>query len=426
LASVVIVSMVVIQICVSAFFHALRPDDRFLDTRPHLGTLIRLVVDRPTGVERRRMVETLARTFPEEAIELVDRPPAGALAPPDRHDPMTDDLDRAAPFGVRLLRSEGPDSPTERLAIGLGSSEWLLVSTPRRPPPPPIGPFLASAVFGVVLTALLGLWAVRAIVRPLRTLAEAARDFDIAAEPKPLADSGPDEVRVALRAFDAMRHRIRTLVEDRTGMLAAMGHDLRTPITRLRLRSEFIGDEDLRDNVLRDLELMTGMVEGALSYLRDDRHEEAPERVDLVTLVQTITDQWNDLGHDVAYDGPDHLAFRVRPTSLGRAVANLVDNGAKYGERVMVRLRATADAGVVIEVEDDGPGIPEEMREAVLRPFVRGDPSRNLNDAPGFGLGLAIARAVVEGHGGRMVLDAAPTRGTLVRIELPAETAKTG
>jgi signal transduction histidine kinase len=425
LASVVIVSVIVIQIGVSVLFHFLRPDFRPPEAQAHIGTLVRLVLDRPPGAERRAMVEEIARTFPSAGIRLVDRPPEGGRPmgfDPDDRDRMIDDLRRLAPIGLLTFPAADLVSASgeaeDMLALGLGASEWLLLTATRRPSPPLIGPVAASVVFALFLTALLGLWAVGALVRPLRALAEAARDFDIEHDPKPLVDAGPDEVRVAIEAFDAMRNRIRVLVDDRTRMLAAMGHDLRTPITRLRLRTEFIGNADLRREVLHDLELMTGMIEGALTYLREGRHDEPPERVDLVALVETLADQWTDLGHSVAFTGPEHLVVRVRGQSLTRALTNLVDNAVKYGTRVSLRLAETAD-GVAIEVEDDGPGIPEAEREAMQRPFVRGDAARNLDADTGFGLGLAIARAVAEVHGGRLTLASAEPHGTIARIDLP-------
>ncbi len=421
LASVVIVSVIVIQIAVSVLFHFLKPEFRPPEEQAHIGTLVRLILERSPGEDRRVAVEAIARTFPSAGIGLVDRPPEGGrpldVGPGDR-DRMVEDLRRLVPGNLIAVPPDGAEGREERLAIGLGASEWLLFTAPRRPPPPMIGPATASLIFAVFLTVLLGVWAVGALTRPLRALAEAARDFDIEREPKPLAGAGPDEVRVALAAFDAMRNRIRALVEDRTRMLAAMGHDLRTPITRLRLRTEFIGNDDLRREMLSDLELMTGMIEGALNFLREGRYDEPPELVDLVALVETLADQWTDLGHTVAFEGPEHLVVRLQGQAVTRALTNLVDNAVKYGTSVRLRVAETP-TGVAIEVEDDGPGIPEAEREAMQQPFVRGDAARRLDGSTGFGLGLAIARAVAEIHGGRLSILAAEPHGTIARIDLP-------
>ncbi|TBW36580.1 HAMP domain-containing protein [Siculibacillus lacustris] len=425
LAVVVVVSVVIIQVAVSAMFHFLGEPTYDPVVNPHLGTLVRMVIARPAGEDRGRFVAEIDRTFPSLQIHLDDHPPTAvknAPPPPAGHGRgrMIDDLSSLAPAG--LVQSGTDDESVERgeiLALGLSPTEWLVLTAAARPPQPLIGPAVASTVFAVICSSLLGLWAMRALVGPLRALATAAREFDIEAEPLPLPDRGPDEVRVAVRAFDAMRGRIRVLVEERTRMLAAMGHDLRTPITRLRLRSEFIPNDDLRREVLHDLELMTGMIEGALTYLREGRHDEAPELVDLVALVQTLADQWADLGHAIDFTGPDHLKRRVRSRALTRALANLVDNAAKYGSEVHLRLIERPDGAVRIEVEDDGPGIPEAEREAMLRPFVRGDAARNMDDTDGFGLGLAIARAAVEAHGGTLTLLAAVPHGALARVDLP-------
>ncbi len=281
-------------------------------------------------------------------------------------------------------------------------------------------------IFAGMASLLLGLWAARGLVGPLRALAAAAREFDIDGETKPLPRRGPEEIRVAAAAFEAMRRRIRSLVDDRTRMLAAMGHDLRTPITRLRLRSEFVTDEKLRADILCDLAGMTEMIEGALTYLSEGRHAEPLGLVDLSAMIQTICDPWVDLDRQIEYQGPDHMVRRVRPMAMGRALSNLVDNALKYGRRCIVRLSEDAAGGVVIEVEDDGPGIPEADHEAMLRPFVRGDAARNMDDHRGFGLGLAIVKAVIDGHGGRLVLSAAVPHGLIARVELPASKVEAG
>lgn len=310
--------------------------------------------------------------------------------------------------------------PEDRIAVAL-DDEWLIFD-PHIPGPPPglvATPLVAGIVFAAFSSVLLAIWAAHGLVRPLRALSRAAREFDIAGEQAPLPDSGPEEVRVASRAFDAMRRRILALVEDRTRMLAAMGHDLRTPITRLRLRAEFVADEDLRREFLRDLDTMNEMIGGALIYLREGRHAEEPVLVDLASLVATVCDGAIDLGHDVTYDGPTHLVAHLRPQAMTRAVTNLVDNAVKYGSKVQVTL-SSRPGGVSIVVVDDGPGIDEADRERMLRPFVRGDEARNLDVAAGFGLGLAIVRAVVEGHRGTLSLDTAPAGGLQVRIDLPA------
>lgn len=430
LAAVVILAVVLIQLVVIASFHFLHEPTGQRDF-VHVGTLVQLLAAEHRGEDRAHMVAEVARIFPELRPRLVSEPPAGMVRMDEAH--------AEGPFGglhrhvrgdlvIGVVGGSAPPPPPpwfsarplpREIAVGMPDGEWLLLDEPPPPPPPPVGPFTASLIFGAVSVVLLGLWAARTLVRPLRSLAVAARDFDIESEPHPLVDAGPEEVRVASRAFDAMRERIRVLVEDRTGMLAAMGHDLRTPITRLRLRSEFVADDALRTEFLRDLGLMNDMIEGALTYLREGRHHEKPGLVDLAALLATICDQFEDMGHRVVYQGPDHLVRRLRPQALGRAFTNLVDNATKFGSETTVRLIARTEGACRIEVEDDGPGIPPEDREAMLRPFARGDAARNLDNPTGFGLGLAIVRAVVEGHRGRLTLETGAAGGLRVVVELP-------
>src|SRR5262249_8738973 len=172
----------------------------------------------------------------------------------------------------------------------------------------------------------------------------------------------------AARAFNQMRDRIKDLIEDRVRMLAAVGHDLRTPITRLRLRSEFVEDEALRGRMLSDLDQMKAMVEAGLVYLRDRPSPESLTKIDLATSLQTIADQFADLGHDVRYAGPDHGAILARPDALHRAIANLVDNAVRYGGKAFIRL-VVAPSAVTITIEDDGPGIPEVDPATMLAPL---------------------------------------------------------
>ena len=169
-----------------------------------------------------------------------------------------------------------------------------------------------------------------------------------------------------------MRERITALIDDRTKMLAAISHDLRTPITRMRLRSEFIEDDAHRGRMLNDLDQMRSMLESVLSFLRNDRKLEAMTLVDVASTLQLITDQFADMGHKIAYDGPEHAMAMVRPDDLHRSITNLAENAVSFGAEVTVRLRVSPDC-MTIEVEDDGPGISDERKAVMLEPFVRGD-----------------------------------------------------
>jgi signal transduction histidine kinase len=438
-AAVVVASVVLIHLAITAQLWLLesRVEVQRREFVP-AWHFVRVVTSARQGDERERMIAGLSRAYPSIDLTLSRSPPSGAtmtLDPAEHRPPLPLYVEIDSNLVVKELTSEtnGFASPAtaagptgsfvgvgaHRFAVGLPDGDWI--SFTDRPPPRPqvlFGPWGTTVIFVALSSILLGLWAVRGLVGPLKAFAAAAREFDIEGEPAPLPRHGPEEVRVAASAFEAMRLRIRGLVEDRTRMLAAMGHDLRTPLTRLRLRSEFVGDDAIKAEIQRDLAAMNGMIEGALTYLTEGRHREAIGLVDLSATLQTICDGWNDLGRDVTFEGPDHLVRRVRPIAIERAFANLVDNALKFGNRCTIRLEALKGA-VVVEVEDDGPGIAEADREGMLRPFVRGDVARNMDEARGFGLGLAVVKAVVDGHDGRLDLESATPHGLLVRITLP-------
>jgi signal transduction histidine kinase len=201
-------------------------------------------------------------------------------------------------------------------------------------------------------------------------------------------------------------------------MLAAISHDLRTPITRMRLRVEFIEDETHRQRMLRDLDQMRSLLEQVLSFLRNDRRLESMTLADVASTLQLITDQFTDMGHRVAYDGPAHAMATVRPDDLHRSVTNLIENAVRFGAETTIRLRVEAD-DITIDIEDDGPGISDARKANVLEPFVRGDDARNMDEAEGFGLGLSIANAIVLAHGGVLSLHDRKPCGLVVRIRLP-------
>jgi signal transduction histidine kinase len=304
------------------------------------------------------------------------------------------------------------------LAIRMPDGGVLTAQLPAHGEPPRLaGPLSFTLMFVVVSVTLLALWATRALRTPLSGFAKAAEGFSLDGDVAALPERGPEEIRAVAKAFNRMRDRIKKLVDDRTRLLAAMGHDLRTPITRLRLRSEFIGDEELRRQMLRDLDQMKAMTDGVLSFLRDGQTREAVTAIDIASVLQTVCDQYTDMGYAVFYEGPAHLTLAARPDDLQRAVANLVDNAVRHGASTVLRLAATAETAM-IEVEDDGPGIPDERKDAMLEAFVRGEEARTMDDRSGFGLGLSIARTIAEAHGGTLTLHGRTPHGLIARITL--------
>ncbi|AWI90485.1 ATP-binding protein [Methylorubrum aminovorans] len=417
-----------------------RPDERPGVAATRLSVVARLLDTAEPG-ERDGILRAAARSLPTLRIAPWDGavPPAGQGDEEDeigRHpliERLRDGFGRALP--VTDLSPGHDRGRTGLLQIGIttpAGARLQAVLPDDFPRPPAQGLIIFTFVsLGVSLT-LLSFWATRALTAPLAGLAAAAEAFGTAEEPPPLPQRGPEEVLALARALDRMRTRLLRLLDDRTQMLAAISHDLRTPITRLRLRAEFIEDERAREMTLRDLDQMNGLVESALSYVRDGQGapgEGQTTLIDLASVVQTVCDGFSDVGAAVSLERTRHVLVRGRPDDLQRAITNLVDNAVKYGggARLVMGPAGSGDhPGVAVEVIDDGPGIPDAERSAMLQPFVRGDRARNLDAASGFGLGLSIVVAIVEGHGGQLTLENRPGGGFCARIELPLAAGRTG
>ena len=278
---------------------------------------------------------------------------------------------------------------------------------------------IGAVAIVVCMVLFLSLYALRSITAPLSSIASAARSFgQSTGDGEALSAEGPREISQVAEALNDMRRRVRSLVNERTQMLLAISHDLRTPLTRLRLRSERLADPKLRDNMLRDIAAINEMLGETLAYLREGGTLEPPQLIELPSLLQTICAQFTDIGHTVSYSGPDRLAFACRVNAVTRAIANLVDNGTKHGGVVTVALESVHDGTVRIEVSDDGPGIAADLREKVFEPFFKGDSARNAAGRGGFGLGLSIAREIIRRHGGDIQLVDRLPNGLIVRLTL--------
>ncbi len=313
----------------------------------------------------------------------------------------------------------GADDPHLALiSIRLPDQSWINVSlvawTPR----------VADSHGTLLSTTLMALGAlivsillVRWLTRPLTTFAAAAQSLYRGKTAVMVAEDGPREVRALAVAFNDMQRRIGRLIDDRTHALAAVSHDLKTPITRLRFRAEEVEDAAARDSIAADLDEMERMLDQTLAYLRGDRADEEIKPVDVVAILETITDDAADRGKPVSLAGAEHATVLGRRLALKRAFGNLIDNAIKYGGRANITVEETP-ASCVVTIRDGGPGIPVADRERARAPFVRLEPSRN-QETGGFGLGLTIAEAIVAGHGGRLELGDAPGGGLAVRVELP-------
>jgi signal transduction histidine kinase len=223
-------------------------------------------------------------------------------------------------------------------------------------------------------------------------------------------------VRAAAHAFNLMRERLRRFFSDRDQLVAAISHDLRTPVTRLRLRAEFIEDAELKSRMLADLNEIETMTSSVLAFASDSARPEARESLDLVSLLESLCDDVPGVTLSIPAD-ITRFAYLAQPVGLRRCVANIIDNAVKYGQRARVSLRIEP-AAVHIVVDDDGPGIPPDSVEMVFQPFRRLDDSRN-RDTGGTGLGLTIARTVARAHGGEVTLANRPEGGLRAEIVLP-------
>jgi len=269
----------------------------------------------------------------------------------------------------------------------------------------------------LVTVALLAALAVRALTRPLAVLADAAGELGRDIRRPPLAETGPLEVRRAARAFNTMQDRLIRYIEDRDRILAAVSHDLKTPITRLRLRTELLDESPLREKFQADLDDMQRMAQTSLDFLRGGEDGEPIAALDLNALLESLQEDAEDAGREVRITGAARQSLPCRPLALKRCLTNLVDNALKYGQRAEIAV-ADGPARLKLIVRDHGPGIPAMELEKVFEPFYRLEGSRS-RDTGGSGLGLGIARNIARAHGGELTLRNHPQGGLEAVLELP-------
>jgi signal transduction histidine kinase len=389
-------------------------------------------IDAAEVSERAAVVSALGKAAPWLKFSLAERPPEGILQGEDG------DLGGfeatlwpgAKPFAFVAAADRKPID----LGVALRKGGYVLATTTpsfwsrhgaiwaaRREP----GSFFLhlverSALFFLLCATILTIWISNTVVSPLvRLVHEAERFPDESCKRQLLPEAGSTEVRELARALNRMQGRIKAMIEARSHALAAISHDLRTIITRIRLRSEFITDEALKSKMLHDADLMDSMLYKNLQHLRDANRQ--PERglIDLDSVLQTVCDQYADLGHDVVYRGGEHQIISGSITEIQRIFSNLVENAVAHAGRVVVCLDQPCPNIIHVDVEDDGPGIAAHVKNRVLEPFVRGEPARNMNQKVGFGLGLSIVRSLVEDLGGNLELRDREPNGLIARVSLP-------
>ena len=285
-----------------------------------------------------------------------------------------------------------------------------------RPPAPwPVEMFVAAVV--AILVASLGAALVaRRVVRPLSELTTAAAAVAVGSGTPHVNEQGPVDVRNAAIAFNAMAEKVTRTLESQRHLLSAVGHDLRTPLTAMRINLEFVEDDELRDGLMRNLEELQVLTEQVLAAAKGAGGER-PRQVDLSALVESLCTDLDELGEPVSWINHSPAPISCRPNEIKRAVRNLVENAVAYGRKAEVRISDTSD-GYEVLVEDEGPGIPESDRQRVFEPFVRLESSRNVATG-GTGLGLTLVKAIAEGHGGAVRLENRPGGGLRARMHLP-------
>jgi len=395
-------------------------DDEARRLAEHLVIGRRLLEERPAG-ERADMAAELTteryalRWSPKPVPKPTSAPELTAMrAQVTAWEPSLKDTD----LRMRLVSPGRSSVVTGDLRLDDGTRLAFRTREPVTDPALAFSRILQALVPAVALMVLGGML-IRRTLLPLRRLSEAADTVGeggrTAAPAVP--EDGPGEVRRVVVAFNRMQARIARLITDRTQALAAVGHDLRTPLARLRLRTDGIEDEEVRAAVSADIAEMDAMVASLLDFLGGDSDPEKPVRVDLAVLCATLVDDATDREREAEYVGPDHCERVLRPIGMKRALANLVENALHYGETLTVTLIESGE-GVTIRVEDDGPGIPEDKLASAIQPFVRLDPARH-RDTKGFGLGLAIVARAAAAEGGRLQLSNRVEGGLRAEIVLP-------
>jgi len=350
------------------------------------------------------------------------------------------------PTAVALREVQGVDLPAERMKPGMAHRPWMapgaamhfgsqpgfsfvaqvrlndgaLVTFDSRQPAQTAGwPYRLLLSLAVLLTAVVAvsLIAVRWTTRPLKALADAADELGRNIERAPMPEKGPAEVTRAARAFNRMQERLASYIRERTATLAAMSHDLKTPVNRLRLRAELLDDSEAKQKISQDLHEMESMIHATLDFMRAGQNTEKERPVDMTALLESLQADAQITGAQIAIEGSAAKPYIGRPQALKRCLGNLLDNAVKYGNSAVMLVDDAADR-LTIRIRDRGPGIPETELERVFEPFYRLEGSRS-RDTGGTGLGLSIARQIAQVHGGTLTLHNLKGGGSEAVLTLP-------
>lgn len=438
----ILVSITMFQTIVIIMFHVLDVEGRkhIVDESDFVAGVI-LALDVAPISERAGLLAGLSHAAPYANISIQDASPKSA----EGGDRLF--INEVKRINAHLWRDAGAfvtsaamDGAPGVLAVPLRKGGHALISIAQHQKPPRsvwrwlwqpesdlpfiLTPWARAALFFFISTAVLVIWASNGIVAPLVKLARHAEQFPNQGDAEArLAEQGPHEVRELTRSINRMQSRIRSMIAARARVLAAVSHDLRTIITRLKLRTEFIPDPALQMKMVQDIDLMDAMLYKNLQYLRAESDKSDRSLIDIDSVLQTVSDQFCDLGHDVRYSGGRHQMIVGSLTEMQRVFTNLVENAAHHAASVEISVSELPSDRLQIDVADDGPGIPAEDKASAFEPFVRGQPARTIGKHSGFGLGLSIVRSLVENHGGTVqLLDRRP-HGLVARVILPRGAA---
>ena len=447
LTILVLVAIVLFHVTLTIVFRLLNAEPKLPLAGPvELTTSYLLAIDLAPVSERQNILSDFAHVTPWVTLTVQDeRPDAGR---PNEQTPELDIL-RAHlwPQANVYLASTPSKSNSKPVVIALRKGGYALMSAsqplppgmlampplpngsppgkapfgglPKGPPPGSLMLIGPTLFFFLLCAAILTIWTSNAVVSPLvKLVGQAERLPSELNEQELIVEEGPQEVRELTRALNRMQIRIYSMIAARAQVLAAVSHDLRTIITRMRLRAEFIDDEMLRTKMLQDVELMDSMLYKNLQHLRQARKTPEQSLIDLDSVLQTVSDQFVDLGHDVTYRGGEHQMIRGSLTDLQRVFNNLIENAVTYAGKVVVAVEEPSADVVQIDVMDEGSGISTQDKARVVEPFVRGQPARNMNEHGGFGLGLSIVRTLVEEVGGTLQLLDREPHGLIARVIL--------
>jgi signal transduction histidine kinase len=343
------------------------------------------------------------RSSPLEQVKVA--PVQGTVKP---------DITLLSPKGPGKLSNKPPSVCDVQLQLTDGTKYVVRTITPITKPLPP---WYVHALILLIILVCGALFVARAVTQPLSRLVQAADSLGQGLKHPPLPEKGPPELRRAAHAFNTMQDRLRRYLDGRTRILAAMSHDLKTPITRLRLRAEAVTDPQIHAKFVADLDDMQRMVQSSLDMLQGIESDEQFQLVDLNALVATLAEDFAELGFPVEVTGRAHAPLSVRAQGLRRALVNLLQNAQQHASFVSLNVEDTG-AEVIFSLRDNGPGLPEEELERVFEPFYRMESSRN-RETGGTGLGLSIARDIVQSHGGELTLTNACSGGLEATLRLP-------